>query len=107
MIISKESIQLYEEFKFINLNDKLQRNDLRIRSLIAMDFYFKDKKTLYMSVLKFLGKNRTEILSKIDKKKEYIKIIKTFNIVTQALSIVHLNQIVNEFGQENFDNKNL
>lgn len=102
MIISSESIKLYEQFKFINLNDKSKRLDSSICKMIRNDF--EDDRNLYIDVLKFLNDNRKEILSKIENKKEYQDIVENFNITSSAIDIVHLNQIVNDFGQEKLIN---
>ena len=104
MIISTESKELYQQFKFINLNDKLKRLDASIVKMIRNDF--NENQNLYLDVLKFLNKNRKEIIKKIDNKKEYQEIVENFNITSSAIDIVHLNQIVNEFGQEKLINLN-
>ena len=102
MIISTESKKLYQQFKFINLNDKSQRLDSSICKMIRNDF--KDDANLYIDVLKFLNDNRKEILSKIENKIEYQDIVENFNISSSAIDIVHLNQIVNDFGQDKLIN---
>ena len=98
MIISTESKNLYQQFKFINLNDKSKRLDSSICNMIRNDF--KDDTNLYIDVLKFLNDNRKEILAKIKNKDNYKKIVRNFNIIPNPIDIVHLNQIVNDFGQE-------
>lgn len=98
MIISTESKKLYQQFKFINLNDKSKRLDSQICKMIKNNF--EDNPNLYIDVLKFLNDNREEILSKIENKIQYLDIVENFNIISTAIDIVHLNQIVNDFGQE-------
>ena len=102
MIISSESKKLYQQFKFINLNDKSKRLDSSICNMIRNDF--KDDQNLYIDVLKFLNDNRKEILSKIKNKNNYKKIARNFNIIPNPIDIVHLNQIVNDLGQEKLIN---
>lgn len=102
MIISIESEKLYKQFKFINLNDKSKRLDSSICKMIKNDF--KDNQNFYIDVLKFLNDNRKEILAKIDKKQDYIDIVENFNIISSAIDLVHLNQIVNDFGQDKLIN---
>lgn len=104
MIISTESTKLYQQFKFINLNDKSKRLDSQICNMIRNDF--EDNPNLYIDVLKFLNDNRKEILSKIENKIQYLDIVENFNIISTAIDIVHLNQIVNDFGQEKLLNIN-
>lgn len=104
MIITTESTKLYQQFKFINLNDKSKRLDSQICNMIRNDF--KDNTNLYVDVLKFLNDNRKEILVKIENKDVYIKIVRNFNIIPNPIDIVHLNQIVNDFGQEKLININ-
>lgn len=99
MIISTESKNLYQQFKSINLNDKSQRLDSSICNIIRN--HFEDDRNLYIDVKKFLNDNRKEIISKIENKKEYLDIVENFNITSSAIDIVHLNQIVNDFVQEN------
>jgi hypothetical protein len=102
MIISTESKDLYQQFKFINLNDKSKRLDTSIAKMISNDF--DENQKLYLDVLKFLNENREEIIDKIDRKKEYQEIVENFNIMSSAVDLVHLNQIVNDFGQEKLRN---
>jgi hypothetical protein len=102
MIISTESKDLYQQFKFINLNDKSVRLDTSIVKMISNDF--DENQNLYLDVLRFLNENREEIIEKIDKKKEYQEIVENFNIISSAIDLVHLNQIVNDFGQEKLRN---
>ena len=102
MIISTESKDLYQQFKFINLNDKSKRLDTSIVKMIRNDF--NENQNLYLDVLKFLNENRKEIIEKIDRKKEYQEIVENFNIMSSAIDLVHLNQIVNDFGQEKLRN---
>ena len=68
---------------------------------------FKDDTNLYIDVLKFLNDNRKEILAKIKNKDNYKKIVRNFNIIPNPIDIVHLNQIINDFGQEKLININL
>jgi DNA replication initiation complex subunit (GINS family) len=102
MIISTESKDLYQQFKFINLNDKSIRLDTSIVKMISNDF--DENQKLYLDVLRFLNENREEIIKKIDRKKEYQEIVENFNIISSAIDLVHLNQIVNDFGQEKLRN---
>jgi DNA replication initiation complex subunit (GINS family) len=102
MIITTESKDLYQQFKFINLNDKSIRLDTSIVKMISNDF--DENQKLYLDVLRFLNENREEIIEKIDRKKEYQEIVENFNIVSSAIDLVHLNQIVNDFGQERLRN---
>jgi hypothetical protein len=102
MIITTESKELYQQFKFINLNDKSIRFDTSIVKMISNDF--DENQNFYLDVLKFLNENREEIIKKIDRKKEYQEIVENFNIISSAIDLVHLNQIVNDFGQEKLRN---
>jgi len=102
MIITKESEELYRKFRFIDLNDKSIRLDTSIVKMIRNDF--DENQKLFLDVLKFLNYNRKEILEKIDNKKEYQEIVENFNIISSAIDLVHLNQIVNDFGQEKLRN---
>jgi len=102
MIITKESEELYRKFRLIDLNDKSIRLDTSIIKMISNDFDKNQK--LFLDVLKFLNYNREEILEKIDNKKEYQEIVENFNIISSAIDLVHLNQIVNVFGQEKLRN---
>lgn len=104
MIISSESRTLYQEFRFINLNDKSLKFESSIINMIRNDF--KDNQNLFIDVLRFLNENQKEIMAKIDKKQEYQDILDNFNLVPNAVDLVHLNQIVNDFVEDKLRNIN-
>jgi hypothetical protein len=98
MIISTESKDLYQQFKFINLNDESTKLDTSIVNMINNDF--DENQKLYIEVTGFLIYHQEQILKKIDNKNNYKEIFEKFKILSSAIDLVHLNQIVNDFGQE-------
>jgi hypothetical protein len=102
MIISTESKYLYRKFKFINLNDESTRLDTSIVKIVNNDF--DENQKIYIAVTGLLINHEEEILKKINNKNNYKEIFEKFKKLSSAIDLVHLNQIVNDFGQEKLRN---
>jgi hypothetical protein len=63
------------------------------------DHFYKNK-IMYIDITGFLMDNQEEILAKVDNKDQYKEIFESFKVAPSAIGLVHLNQIVNETGQE-------
>jgi hypothetical protein len=100
MIITTESEKLYRKFRHINLSDKSKKNDIEIIKMIKD--HFDKNQIMYFDVTGLLMDNQEEILAKIDNKDQYKETFESFKVAPSAIRLVHLNQIVNETGQEKF-----
>jgi len=98
MIITEESEKLYRTFRFINLNDKSKKDDSKIINMIRN--HFDKNKIIYIDITGLLMDNQEEILAKVDNKEYYQEIFESFKVAPSAIGLVHLNQLVNETGQE-------
>lgn len=96
MIFTTESKELYQTFKFLDLNDNLQKTNLSIIDMIKNSF--ENNRNLYIDVTGFLRENKDKILSKLDNenKNKYQEIWNNFYTKPSSIDLIHLNQMVNQ-----------
>lgn len=103
MIITAESKELYQEFRFLDLNDNLQKTNSSIIDMVKDSF--KNNRNLYINVMGFLRENKDKILSKLDNenKNKYQKIWNNFYTKPSSIDLIHLNQMVNQLIKIKYD----